>query len=216
MWRGGCIIRSAFLGDIKKAFDPRAGPGQPAARSVLPGRGHEPAGGLAPRDRRRRAEWHPGAVSEFGAFRTSTAIVPSGCRRICCRRSATTSARTRTSASISRVARFFHTNWTGHGGTTTSGKRVQGVESPAEARTYIFIGRATFSTMRSQRGPRNGMFAGSRVDVLLRRELRSRSRARWSRASRRGRDAEVLGGFLDRQSFDFSQHDAVATVPASA
>ena len=21
MWRGGCIIRSAFLGDIKKAFD---------------------------------------------------------------------------------------------------------------------------------------------------------------------------------------------------
>ncbi len=25
MWRGGCIIRSAFLGDIKKAFDKKAG-----------------------------------------------------------------------------------------------------------------------------------------------------------------------------------------------
>ena len=35
MWRGGCIIRSAFLGKIKEAFDKQPGAGQPAARPVL-------------------------------------------------------------------------------------------------------------------------------------------------------------------------------------
>ena len=43
VWRGGCIIRSAFLGDIKKAFDRDPESRQSAARSVLPGRGHERA-----------------------------------------------------------------------------------------------------------------------------------------------------------------------------
>ena len=35
MWRGGCIIRSAFLGQIKEAFDRESEPHQSAARSVL-------------------------------------------------------------------------------------------------------------------------------------------------------------------------------------
>ena len=38
MWRGGCIIRSAFLGKIKEAFDRDPEAGEPAARSVLPRR----------------------------------------------------------------------------------------------------------------------------------------------------------------------------------
>ena len=44
MWRGGCIIRSAFLGKIKEAFDPDPEALQPPPRSV-----HRR------RDRRRRA-----------------------------------------------------------------------------------------------------------------------------------------------------------------
>jgi hypothetical protein len=41
MWRGGCIIRSVFLGKIKEAFDKRPEPGEPAARPVLQGRGRK-------------------------------------------------------------------------------------------------------------------------------------------------------------------------------
>ena len=39
MWRGGCIIRSVFLGKIKEAFDREPRPHQPAARPVLPRQG---------------------------------------------------------------------------------------------------------------------------------------------------------------------------------
>ena len=35
MWRGGCIIRSRFLGNIKEAFDKNPEPRQPAARRLL-------------------------------------------------------------------------------------------------------------------------------------------------------------------------------------
>ena len=59
----------------------RARPRQPAAGSVLPGRGHEPPGRVASRDRRCRAERRAGAVSQLGACRISMAIVRSGCRR---------------------------------------------------------------------------------------------------------------------------------------
>ena len=51
MWRGGCIIRSAFLGQIKDAFRSRARARQPPPRSLLRRRGRCRAGRLAPRDR---------------------------------------------------------------------------------------------------------------------------------------------------------------------
>ena len=35
MWRGGCIIRSAFLGKIKEAFDRDPKLAEPAARPLL-------------------------------------------------------------------------------------------------------------------------------------------------------------------------------------
>ena len=35
VWRAGCIIRSAFLGKIKEAFDRDPEPQQPAARPLL-------------------------------------------------------------------------------------------------------------------------------------------------------------------------------------
>ena len=38
MWRGGCIIRSRFLGKIKEAYDREAKSDQPAAGQVFPGR----------------------------------------------------------------------------------------------------------------------------------------------------------------------------------
>ena len=68
MWRGGCIIRSAFLGKIKEAYVNNPEADQPAARPVLRRRG----------ERRRRSPWrnvidegragaHPGPGDRFGA-----------------------------------------------------------------------------------------------------------------------------------------------------
>ncbi len=51
MWRGGCIIRSVFLGKIKEAFDRDAGPLEPAARPVLPRQGRGEPARVAPRRR---------------------------------------------------------------------------------------------------------------------------------------------------------------------
>ena len=47
MWRGGCIIRAAFLGDITKAFEQQPGARQPAGRSLLHERRRPRAGRLA-------------------------------------------------------------------------------------------------------------------------------------------------------------------------
>ena len=61
MWRGGCIIRSAFLGEIKKAFDKNPNLEQPAAQPVLQegNQGLRPL--LAQSGCHCRQERHPGA-----------------------------------------------------------------------------------------------------------------------------------------------------------
>ena len=121
MWRGGCIIRSAFLGKIKEAFDREPEPGQPAARPVLPGRGRR---GARTRWRRvvvdRGRAGHPGAGVQHRRWPTTTAT-----------------ARERLPANLLQAQRdyfgahtyervdkprgqFFHTNWTGRGGTTSA------------------------------------------------------------------------------------------------
>ena len=103
MWRGGCIIRSRFLGKIKEAFDKN-----PQLSNLLldeffkhdaerlPG---VVAAGVVEGDRIRACR-----LRRFPRrCRSSTAIAPSVCRRTCCRRSAITSARTPTSASTNRA-----------------------------------------------------------------------------------------------------------------
>ena len=105
MWRGGCIIRSAFLGKIKEAFDTQPEAGQPAARPVLPeGRraARRPPGGDVVADRRRAR--HPGPGLQRGPGLLTTATAAPACRPTCSRPSATTSAPTPTSASTSRAA----------------------------------------------------------------------------------------------------------------
>ena len=61
MWRGGCIIRSAFLEKIKDAFDADPSPAQPAAGALFPGGAGRGRRGVAPRGGDGRAVGHPGA-----------------------------------------------------------------------------------------------------------------------------------------------------------
>ena len=121
MWRGGCIIRSAFLGDIKKAFDTNPDLGNllldPFFRDAIERR----QAGVAARGRRRRRR---------------IGIPVPGLQR---RRSptSTATARERLPANLLQAQRdyfgahtyervdkprgeFFHTNWTGRGGTTSA------------------------------------------------------------------------------------------------
>ncbi len=120
VWRGGCIIRSAFLGDIKKAFDR-----EPGLVNLL----------LDP--------FFRDAVSsrQVGWRRAVVAAVQSGVP-VPCLSSALAYfdgyRSERLPANMLQAQRdyfgahtyervdqprgkFFHTNWTGHGGTTTSG-----------------------------------------------------------------------------------------------
>ena len=119
MWRGGCIIRSAFLGDIKKAFDKNPslpslildsffkekieqtqdGWRQVIAQAVLNG---VPVPALAAalnyfdglRSDRLPANLLQAQRDYFGAHTYERIDKPRG--------------------------QFFHTNWTGHGGDTSS------------------------------------------------------------------------------------------------
>ena len=119
MWRGGCIIRSAFLGNIKKAFDKNPNltnllldPFFKEAIKRLPavvaqGRGHGGKKGIpAPafstalaffdgfRSERLPANLLQAQRDYFGAHTYERVDQPRG--------------------------QFFHTNWTGRGGTTAS------------------------------------------------------------------------------------------------
>ena len=125
MWRGGCIIRSRFLGKIKEAYDKNPQLEQLAAGRVLqhdvdrvtrrPGARHR-AG-----DRVRRAD--PGVLHGAGVFRRLPHA--RACRPTCCRPSATTSARTRMSA------------WTGR---AASSSTPTGPGAAAGSRRYTFSG----------------------------------------------------------------------------
>ena len=120
MWRGGCIIRSAFLGRIKEAFD---------RDPELPNLLLDPyfRSELAAAEPGWRRQSRPLSTRPFRCPRTrprspsSTVTGASGSPRTSSRPSATTSARTRTSASTARADERFHTNWTGRGGETASG-----------------------------------------------------------------------------------------------
>ena len=99
IFRGGCIIRARFLQNIKDAYDRDPELKQPAAGRILQGRRRE-------LPRTHGAKWSPTAVARgipvpafsLARWRTTTATARSACRRTCCKRSAITSARTRSSA----------------------------------------------------------------------------------------------------------------------
>ena len=120
MWRGGCIIRSAFLGKIKEAFDKQSEAVEPAARPVL-------------QEGRSRTASVPGATwwrmaAKKGipvpAFSTALAFYD-GYRSERLPANLLQAQRDYFGAhTYERVdqprGQFFHTNWTGHGGTTAS------------------------------------------------------------------------------------------------
>ena len=120
MWRGGCIIRSAFLGKIKEAFDKNPNLTNllldPFFKKAIKGCQRS----LAQGRRHGRQEGHPGAGLQHRAGVLRRLSAANACRPTCSRPSATTSARTPTSALDQPRGQFFHTNWTGHGGRTAS------------------------------------------------------------------------------------------------
>ena len=121
MWRGGCIIRSVFLGKIKEAFEKHPNLSNlmldPFFRKALNG-SHRV---LAQRRRRRRSrrEFPLPPSAPHWLFTTVTAA--NGFRPICCRPSAIISAPTPTNGIDQPRGQFFHSNWTGHGGEVASG-----------------------------------------------------------------------------------------------
>ncbi|MCE5256820.1 MAG: decarboxylating NADP(+)-dependent phosphogluconate dehydrogenase [Spirochaetaceae bacterium] len=119
MWRGGCIIRSAFLGKIKEAFD-----AEPALPNLL----------LAPffKDKIEKAE--AGWRYVIGAAVANGVPVPAMSAALsyfdgyrCARLPANLIQAQRDYFGAHTYERvdaprgtFFHTNWTGHGGSTAS------------------------------------------------------------------------------------------------
>ncbi len=119
MWRGGCIIRSAFLGDIKAAFDKNK-----KLTNLLLAPFFKKAIKSSQRGWRKVVSTavKKGIRCRLSArrFPSSTASAPSASRRTCCKRSATTSARTPTSAWTNRAASSSTRTGPGRGGTTAS------------------------------------------------------------------------------------------------
>ena len=121
MWRGGCIIRSAFLGKIKEAFDTQPEPEQPAAGRLLQGRDRPLPGLLAPRGGRKAVE----TGIPVPAFTTALAFFD-GYRSERLPANLLQAQRDYFGAhTYERVDKprgeFFHTNWTGKGGTVSAG-----------------------------------------------------------------------------------------------
>ena len=118
MWRGGCIIRSVFLGKIKEAFDKNPNGRQPAARSVLQGHhGKAPgllaARGIGHRGHRWASRCRPfssAALAYFDGYRTGR--LPANLLQA---QRDYFGAHTYERVDKPR-GEFFHTNWTGRGG----------------------------------------------------------------------------------------------------
>lgn len=119
MWRGGCIIRSAFLGDIKVAFDKN-----PELENLL----------LDPFFREKTEAAQAGWRRVCAAALTNGIPVPALTAALCyfdglrCARLPANLLQAQRdyfgAHTYERIdkprGQFFHTNWTGHGGTTAS------------------------------------------------------------------------------------------------
>ena len=121
MWRGGCIIRSAFLGKIKEAFDRESEPQQPAARSRI---SQDVIERCQPSWRRVVAKAVEAGVP-VPAFTTALAFYD-GYRSERLPANLLQAQRDYFGAhTYERVdqprGKFFHTNWTGKGGNVSAG-----------------------------------------------------------------------------------------------
>ncbi len=120
MWRGGCIIRSVFLGKIKEAFDRN-----PKLANLLVDPYFAAELGRAQHGWRRAVA--AGAANGVPLPAMSSALAYyDGYRTARLPANLLQAMRDYFGAhTYERVDRprgqFFHTNWTGHGGTTTSG-----------------------------------------------------------------------------------------------
>ena len=120
MWRGGCIIRSRFLGKIKEAFDKNPKLTNLLLDDLLPRRDQEVR-------RRAGATSSPTAAKKgipVPAFSTALAFYDGYRTRRPARQPAPGPARLLRRAHLRTLDKprgeFFHTNWTGRGGTTSS------------------------------------------------------------------------------------------------
>ena len=103
MWRGGCIIRSQFLGKIKDAFDKKKNLDNLLldkffSRAVNKYQASWRKAGCTP------SNWAYPLPPSLPLWHSLMATAPTACPQTCCRPSATTSAPTPTSASTSRAA----------------------------------------------------------------------------------------------------------------
>ena len=120
MWRGGCIIRSAFLGKIKDAFDANPALHQPAARPLL----------RRPRLAAAQAVWRRVVATavQRGIPVPALSQRPGLLRRLPSERLPANLLQAQRdyfgAHTYERVDRprgeFFHTNWTGRGGNVSS------------------------------------------------------------------------------------------------
>jgi hypothetical protein len=108
MWRGGCIIRSVFLGKIKEAFRQESEADQSAARRLLPRRDQALPERLARGRGDGGEERHSRCPRSAPRSRSTMVIARRTCPPTCCRRSAITSARTLTSGVDKPRSQFFH------------------------------------------------------------------------------------------------------------
>ena len=118
MWRGGCIIRSAFLGKIKDAYDKH-----PRLQNLLLDTFFKRAIRHSQKGWRNVVAVAAKRGIPVPAFSTAlaflTATAPSSYPPICSKRRGIISARTPTNALTNRVANS-STNWTGRGGDVSS------------------------------------------------------------------------------------------------
>ncbi|KAG5838771.1 hypothetical protein ANANG_G00227110 [Anguilla anguilla] len=120
MWRGGCIIRSVFLGKIKEAFEPPAGASEPP-----PGQNFSVAKcAILPQDSWRRVV-SAGVQQGIPMPCFSTALsFYDGYRHNMLPANLLQAQRdyfgAHTYELLSNPGHFIHTNWTGHGGNVSS------------------------------------------------------------------------------------------------
>ena len=121
MWRGGCIIRSRFLGKIKEAYDKN-----PQLTNLLLDDffsqtliGYQDSWrrAIVQRDRERRA--HAGVF--HGAVVLTMDIAPRVCPRILLQAQRDYFGAHTYERIDKPRGQFFHTNWTGRGGRVSSG-----------------------------------------------------------------------------------------------
>jgi 6-phosphogluconate dehydrogenase len=122
MWRGGCIIRSRFLGKIKEAFDKNPRTSQPAPRQLLLRRPQQVPGLVAQGFMVRAIEArraHDPAFSTALAFFDGYRMPPRLPANLLQAQRDYFGAHTYERVDQPR-GQFFHTNWTGHGGRVSS------------------------------------------------------------------------------------------------